>query len=94
MLTFPDAAEGTTFMLELLQTPPLNANVDAMGRTQAQYDVFGSLAAARDTDVIQYMTTSLVAQDMLSIVNASGMDKLQYYSVSYGSVLGMIQYHP
>jgi hypothetical protein len=88
MLVFPSAAEGTSFALKLLEDPPLNATVDAIARTQARYAVLSSLAAERNLDVAQHMTTSLVAQDMLSIVHAHGMDKLQYYGVSYGSVLG------
>jgi pimeloyl-ACP methyl ester carboxylesterase len=88
MLVFPNAAEGTSFALKLLEDPPFNATVDAIARTQARYAVLSSLTAERDLEVAQHMTTSLVAQDMLSIVHAHGMDKLQYYGVSYGSVLG------
>ncbi|EIN05294.1 hypothetical protein PUNSTDRAFT_146126 [Punctularia strigosozonata HHB-11173 SS5] len=89
MLTFPIAAEGQTFTVERLQDPPLNATVDAIARTHARYSVLGSLAAARDLGVVQYMTTATVARDMLSIVHAHGLEKLQYYGISYGSVLGL-----
>ncbi|KAJ3503511.1 hypothetical protein NLJ89_g8398 [Agrocybe chaxingu] len=54
----------------------------------AQVQVLGSLARDRQGDVIAHMTTDNVARDMLRIVEAHGRDKLQYWGISYGSVLG------
>ena len=89
MITFPDKAEGQTFSLKFLEDPPFNATVDALARSHARYDVFGSLAAARTSNVTEFVTTSLVAQDMLAITQAHGFDKLQFYGTSYGSVIGI-----
>jgi pimeloyl-ACP methyl ester carboxylesterase len=51
---------------------------------------FNARIKDRAGDVIQHVTTDNVARDMLSIVEAHGRDKLQYYGVSYGSALGSI----
>ncbi|KIY71878.1 alpha/beta-hydrolase [Cylindrobasidium torrendii FP15055 ss-10] len=49
----------------------------------------GSLIKDNDQqDVIPYVTTDNTARDMLSIVEAMGFEKLQYYGRSYGTLLG------
>ncbi|KAJ3501873.1 hypothetical protein NLJ89_g9145 [Agrocybe chaxingu] len=54
----------------------------------AKIQVLGSLARDRSANVISHMTTDNVARDMLRIIEAHGRDKLQYWGISYGSVLG------
>ncbi|KAJ3503374.1 hypothetical protein NLJ89_g8466 [Agrocybe chaxingu] len=54
----------------------------------AKTQVLGSLARDRSANVISHMTTDNVARDMLRIVEAHGRNKLQYWGISYGSVLG------
>ncbi|KAJ3563107.1 hypothetical protein NP233_g9157 [Leucocoprinus birnbaumii] len=46
-------------------------------------------AEARNGEWLGYVNTEQTAHDMLSIVNASGRDKLAYWGFSYGSLLGM-----
>ncbi|KAJ7083877.1 Alpha/Beta hydrolase protein [Mycena epipterygia] len=71
-------------------TPPaLNASSDAIPQTWARAHLLGQLAAERDSSgILKYMTTDNVARDMLRITQKFGFEKLQYYGISYGSVLG------
>ncbi|KAJ6604116.1 Alpha/Beta hydrolase protein [Mycena vulgaris] len=72
-----------------LRYPSLNATSEVASNQWAQFQLIGQLAEERDTDeVFQYITTDNVARDMLRITEAFGFDKLQYWGVSYGSLLG------
>ncbi|KAJ7083878.1 alpha/beta-hydrolase [Mycena epipterygia] len=71
--------------------PPtsLNASSDAIPQAWARAHLLGQLAAERDSSgILKYMTTDNVARDMLRITQQFGFEKLQYYGISYGSVLG------
>ncbi|KAJ7474199.1 TAP-like protein-domain-containing protein [Mycena latifolia] len=66
----------------------LNASSDAIPHDWARARILGTLAAQRDPGILKYMTTDNAARDMLHITEKSGSEKLQYYGISYGSILG------
>ncbi|KAJ6459651.1 hypothetical protein C8R45DRAFT_1030624 [Mycena sanguinolenta] len=67
----------------------LNASSDAIPNAWGRAHLLGAIAAQRDTSqILKYLTTDNVARDMLHITQKFGFDKLQYYGVSYGSILG------
>ncbi|KAJ7159601.1 Alpha/Beta hydrolase protein [Mycena filopes] len=67
----------------------LNASDDALPRAWGLAHLEGQLAAQRDTSqIMKYMTSDNVVRDMLRITQKLGYDKLKYYGVSYGTVLG------
>ncbi|KAF7305880.1 AB hydrolase-1 domain-containing protein [Mycena chlorophos] len=68
--------------------PSLNETALGLPYAYARAQVQSQLAAARDADFLQYMTTDYTAQDMLTITEAFGFEKLKYWGVSYGTVLG------
>ncbi|KAF7363044.1 AB hydrolase-1 domain-containing protein [Mycena venus] len=69
--------------------PSLNSSYDVIPTQRARYQLLGTLAEIQDTkNILQHITTDNVARDMLSITEAFGFEKLQYWGVSYGTVLG------
>ena len=59
-----------------------NASHSSIGELHAQMDLFGSMAKHHSGHISEYVSTPLVAQDMLSIVKAYGQTKLQYWGFS------------
>ena len=57
-------------------------STDAVARMHARFSVLSHLAAERIGDNSKYISTALVARDMLSIVHAHGREKLQYWGFS------------
>ena len=77
-------SEGEKFVYQLGVTSDgaPNATSDAVGRLIGRSHIISALAEARGKDFAPYMTTALVARDMLTIVNALGQEKLQYWGIS------------
>ncbi|KAJ7219644.1 TAP-like protein-domain-containing protein [Mycena rebaudengoi] len=63
---------------------------DSIQEKWARAQLLGTLAKERDVaeNLLLHVTTDNVARDMLRITEAFGFPKLQYYGLSYGTVLG------
>jgi hypothetical protein len=61
----------------------LNHSSDNVASFWARNKINGQLAEERLINLLPYITTSHVAQDMLHIVEAYGREKLQYWGFSY-----------
>ncbi|KAJ6610174.1 Alpha/Beta hydrolase protein [Mycena sp. CBHHK59/15] len=85
---FETDAERALWNVGTLPTS-LNASSDSIPHTWARAQILGTLAEQRDdSQILKYMTTDNVARDMLRITQTFGFEKLQFYGVSYGSILG------
>ena len=66
----------------------LNFHSDGVANAWAAATVTGKLAAARNEGLLQYINTEQTARDMLKITELYGYEKLRYWGVSYGTLLG------
>ncbi|KAJ7589836.1 hypothetical protein C8J56DRAFT_1163632 [Mycena floridula] len=79
---------STDFSARGMDANSISPSID-IPRLWAQAQVLGHLAKDRDdTGILSHVTTDNVARDMLEIVRASNETQIQYYGISYGSVLG------
>ncbi|KAJ7278916.1 Alpha/Beta hydrolase protein [Mycena rebaudengoi] len=87
---FKTDAERSLWNAVAPQQPSLNSSDVAFQMQWARSHLLGSLAKKRDSaeNLLLHMTTDNVARDMLRITEAFGFPKLQYYGISYGSVIG------
>ncbi|KAF7342612.1 AB hydrolase-1 domain-containing protein [Mycena sanguinolenta] len=64
--------------------PSLNTSADVIPTQRGRYQLLGTLAKMQDSgNILQHITTDNVARDMLSITEAFGYEKLQYWGVSW-----------
>jgi hypothetical protein len=60
-----------------------NSSSNALPDFWALSHVIGRLAEERDNGALKHVTTDVVARDMLSIVEAHGHEKINYWGYSY-----------
>lgn len=78
---FKTTIEAAKFTVE---TPSnLNASSSAFSDLYVRSKILGKLAEIRAEKAASHVSTATVATDMLSIINATGSDKLQYWGFSY-----------
>ncbi|KAI0031333.1 alpha/beta hydrolase fold-domain-containing protein [Vararia minispora EC-137] len=74
-----------------LQTtlPPLSQPGN-VGLTLAKAQIANTIYGQTGASYLSYINTPWTAQDMLQIVKAHGIDEVNYYGISYGTVLGAV----
>ncbi|KIP07572.1 hypothetical protein PHLGIDRAFT_117965 [Phlebiopsis gigantea 11061_1 CR5-6] len=82
--------ESPAEALALFATYPvsLNDRASAFGRAYALSEIMGELAIARQQVVLESVGTAAIARDMLEITHAFGFEKVTYWGISYGTVIG------
>jgi hypothetical protein len=88
---FESDAERAVWNAGVLPTS-LNASSDSIPHTWARAQVLGTLAQQRDSGILKHMTTDNVARDMLRITEKFGFEKLQYYGISYATLIFRFDY--
>lgn len=83
VLAFPNEAEGASWYLKSANSPPWNTTPDALPRMYAASKVLNALVDARVGQAAAHVGATLVARDMLSVMQALGREKLQFWGISY-----------
>lgn len=82
VIVFPDRAEEAAWRLREVTDPLPNTTDDAVSRIYGRAQVHGDIAKESTSHASPYVSTALVARDMLSITRAHGFEKLQYWGFS------------
>lgn len=82
VVVFPDKAEDAAWRLHEGSDPAANTTADAISRIYSRGQIFGEIAQRTTMHASPYVSTALVARDMLNIMRAHGYDKLQYWGFS------------
>ncbi|KAF4574326.1 hypothetical protein EYR40_005954 [Pleurotus pulmonarius] len=85
---FPTEAQRQLFRSPFFDD--IRATSDGIGRMWARAQITGALATQQDQKdhLFEHLNTENTARDMLRMVEAHGQEKLQYWGLSYGTVLG------
>ncbi|KAL0575350.1 hypothetical protein V5O48_006629 [Marasmius crinis-equi] len=69
----------------------MNSTATALDEEWERFQTFGKLAVERDTDgFLSHVSTDNVARDLLHMAEAMGQEKVQFWGLSYGTVIGTI----
>ncbi|PVG01811.1 alpha/beta-hydrolase [Serendipita vermifera] len=85
---FPGPLERDTWLLHTFDAPLANETNTSFGYIASRAELVNLLIEEKVSIAAQHASTPVVATDMLQIVKAHGMDKLQYWGFSYGTILG------
>ena len=68
--------------MKMNEDPALNTTADSFSRYHSRFSIISQIAYQNARDSAPYASTALVARDMLNIIKALGIDKLQYWGFS------------
>ena len=68
--------------MKLAEDPLINTTVDSFSRFYSRMLLTGDFARANAQASAPYVSTALVARDMLEITKTFGSDKIQYWGFS------------
>lgn len=80
---FQTAGENLVWQLQTSDGPLPFETADAVARLYDSSHVYGDLVFRKGQSYAPYVSTALVARDMLEVTRAHGREKLLYWGISY-----------